>query len=178
MNLLDNELVKKYFCYEPAGGWAYRVLEAMHQPIAKGERYLWISSEGKEAEKVFTADVAVFEKYHPFFLRLPDRFQTEEEKVEVYTKYDTCSLCKTVTEHICEIREPQLAPERGNCVHGPNAQCDSCNTRSPEAAVEEMKDKIHLYFQCLRQTAHYHCDDTNCQVLIYLRELLKLARGK
>jgi hypothetical protein len=163
MNLLDNELVKKYFHDDDVDDqYGYKILEAMHQPIAKGERYLWINSEGKEAGKVFTADVAVFEKYHPFFLRLPDRFQTKE--------------CQHM--FCCLHGNPQPAPERGNCVHGPNAQCDSCNTRSPEAAVEEMKDKIHLYFQCLRQTAHYHCDDTNCQVLIYLRELLKLARGK
>lgn len=52
-NILDNELVKKYFncnsCKETEGqtDWhrAFKILDAMQQPLRKGERYLLIDYE-------------------------------------------------------------------------------------------------------------------------------------
>lgn len=91
MSILDNKHVQKYFasgdCTEGNAAcclvprcMALRILEAMTQPIQKGERYLQINELGLAEESVLSLD-PVHEKsaFHPNFLRLPDRFQAKQE---------------------------------------------------------------------------------------------------
>ena len=89
MNLLDNELVKKYFaCDVIKGPWcgicgtghpytcgrvALRILDSMQQPIKNGERYLRAYNDGKVVECVLSD--GSYDLFHFGDLRLPDKFQ-------------------------------------------------------------------------------------------------------
>lgn len=89
MSILDNELVKTYFlkgkctCF---GIWmecdhlacaSERVFAAMEQPIKKDERYMAVFRDSVIKEAIWTnsSDIG---GWHPYYLRLPDRFQTKE----------------------------------------------------------------------------------------------------
>lgn len=87
-SLLDNELVYYYFHrnHGPADHneicrWelAYRIVDAMQQPIRKGERYLYINHfdsivvESYVGHPEFVSDIP--KTFHPHYLRLPDTFQ-------------------------------------------------------------------------------------------------------
>lgn len=92
-DILDNELVKRYFgegqcqrdltmfCLavkssDHAGCIAPRVLRAMQEPIQKGERYLAIQDNAFWVVECCDPCSVIF---HPFMLRLPDRFQQGDE---------------------------------------------------------------------------------------------------
>lgn len=91
MRLLENELVRKYFeCqdvteHHVAGvceRMALRVLEAMEQPIKKGEKYLAskdtydVTTYGNFTEvRVNEDDISGY--FHPYLIRLPSRFQAQ-----------------------------------------------------------------------------------------------------
>lgn len=87
MNILQNELVLKYFrhCQSDVCGcanWtdtiAGEVIEAMQHPIKKGERYLCLQV-GTENIYVLKEEVVDRdEPIHPYYLRLPDAFQKQE----------------------------------------------------------------------------------------------------
>jgi hypothetical protein len=85
MDVLDNELVKKYFGniqdWKPGekvagvvthGCMAQRILMAMQELIRKGEKYLEIRHDSSVAEQIAMYDWGVI---HCNLLRLPDRFQ-------------------------------------------------------------------------------------------------------
>lgn len=89
MSILDNELVKRYFCCKqpcPDGALAQhpgtcravaseRVLDAMQQPINEWDKVLELETDGRIREKV--ADDRwknCYQNFHGFWLRLPDRF--------------------------------------------------------------------------------------------------------
>jgi hypothetical protein len=95
MNILDNELVLKYFkckCYMPFDNIrkkhgpnmvdeckALKILTAMQQPIRKGEKYLYIGAIGGIVEAEAVADD---NGPHTNMLRLPDEFQKQEKNAE------------------------------------------------------------------------------------------------
>lgn len=98
MDLLENELVLKYFgcrvlCSEAHfTNMAYdehercistRVLQSMQEPIKKGERFINChgpNGNGQTSESVNETGqwYGYQEPWHPYYLRLPDRFQKQE----------------------------------------------------------------------------------------------------
>lgn len=93
VNILDNELVRKYFREGPCLGEpnkfngdckhkncvALRVLNAMQEPVKEGEQYCAISAyrEVSGPHRFTSSDQW---KFHCQWLRLPDRFQETEKK--------------------------------------------------------------------------------------------------
>jgi hypothetical protein len=86
MNLLDCELIRKYFgcdkehkCEIATCGscMAFNIFYAMRTPIAVGDRVLYIinNAEGFEVREKVACSLG--QPLYPFFLRLPDRFQTK-----------------------------------------------------------------------------------------------------
>ena len=117
MEILDNELVQKYFGCQKYGiqvhtelCWklvpAFDVLRAMQEPIRKGERYLYWTSKGL-FELIATADI---DFSGGIYMRLPDRFQTAGKK--------TCDCdCHDFNKpHPCTCDQPSPALETcGEC---------------------------------------------------------------
>lgn len=100
--LLGNELVKKYFGYKPGEiipcnnpqtfyveeRMAYRILQAMSEPIKKGEKYLLSNRLKEVTEHEGQIDYGT---WHPVALRLPDRFQPPpEQKSESVKQHCWC----------------------------------------------------------------------------------------
>lgn len=79
MNILDNELVRKYFYEGDHYLMTDRILEAMQQPIKKGDKYLNLFISGEILEHV---SEYAFPAFHSWALRLPDRFQPKDEVEE------------------------------------------------------------------------------------------------
>lgn len=91
MGLLDSPLVRKYFGCDNIGcimlgesiekfkifHMAFRVLEAMEQPIKKGDKLLVIGTDSLIYE---TNAIKDHDGIHPFDLRLPPRFQPPAKK--------------------------------------------------------------------------------------------------
>jgi len=87
MNLLDHPLVDKHFgctypCYHvsPAShreAKALRILQSMQEKISAGERYLM--QDAQDQSWTIGCESRNFYDFHPFALRLPDRFQTKKE---------------------------------------------------------------------------------------------------
>lgn len=79
-SILDNERVWKYFGSgnQDSRGVAYEILRAMQEPIRKGERYLLHRQiPDMYGEAVYEGEEILSVKgFHPFALRLPDKFQT------------------------------------------------------------------------------------------------------
>jgi len=76
-NILENELVRKYFDKKwGEGNFAWNVIESMQQPIRKGERYLFVKSNGFVCEQINSGDNqgGMECSFHAHVLRLPDRF--------------------------------------------------------------------------------------------------------
>lgn len=101
MNILENQLVKKYFgCYafeikctngnEYLEHMAYRILQAMQEPIKKGERCLFVDKYGDDQHRIipeshsilriqeYTAEKDFLDAVHLGLWRLPDCFQRRE----------------------------------------------------------------------------------------------------
>lgn len=80
MNILDNELVKKYFYDEnklqARTYMAYLIVEGMQQVINKGERCLMIGQNGAVTETVWMGDPLLGIRSNA--IRLPDPFQKKE----------------------------------------------------------------------------------------------------
>lgn len=119
MSILDNELVREYF-----GQWtdrknsretqfyeqmSLRVIEAMQQPIKKGDKYLSLIVPGTVSEQV--AEVGTLEDFHPYALRLPDRFQKKECGHAWFAK---CIKCGEEAD-LPEEKRPKSAPEPEKC---------------------------------------------------------------
>lgn len=163
MNILENELVRKYFADDctlcqnwPVQGLAWHVLNAMQEPIKNNETYLHIGSDGKVIERI-NNDGAVDFKIHVSSLRLPDRFQSTDKKgdaMEEFVRwrnfaYLEKSLMNRVEElgqyiagHIDSKHQP--APEK--CDHR-NCACDgvirSYNEMHCPACDSSTKLKCH-----------------------------------
>lgn len=91
-DLLDNPLVVLYF--QPEKGLRRAngdlVTKGMQQVIEIGNRILVVMSDGSIHEE--TAEFPNGEPYHPSFIRLPDKFQTDLVRV-------TCPDCKFTYTH-------------------------------------------------------------------------------
>ena len=130
-HLLDNELVQRYFSgkddnSDPLGSIdrrAYLVLQAMQEPIRKLERYLKVNDDGGSCyETNTTAQSDGIDGFHPYQLRLPDRFQERREKCKCGSYQTKCPSCGE--EHVFVIDydakpvidKPQPALEKcGEC---------------------------------------------------------------
>lgn len=120
MNLLENELIRKYFGWKhpcghangPTGTYIYcdaclslNVLRAMQEPIRKGERLLACSLNdnfGNSWEET-TAQCESNVAWHPFTLRLPDAAQGKECK-QGHTPHGMHCICL-----------PDCVCQEGNC---------------------------------------------------------------
>lgn len=88
MSILDNELVWKYFGpghvlvdNHAKGEYALRVLQAMEEPIKKGELAVWYRQV--HDDWVYGHwDGSDLEEFHPFALHVPDRFQPAQKAAE------------------------------------------------------------------------------------------------
>jgi hypothetical protein len=113
MNLLGNELVKKYFgqgCPHRAGYHndgshcthvACDVLTAMQAPIKKGERYLVVNNVDNEI-RVLEGIWGGKDYFGPHFyeLRLPDRFQWKFELPRKELHECNCEFCGSPETHV------------------------------------------------------------------------------
>lgn len=142
MNILENEMVRKYFwcnienhdyIYPETGGricacrktMAMRILQSMQQPIKKGEQYLNILAFDPAEWYVYDQQsYDIDESLHLYCLRLPDRFQKQECECTDLRK-STCGCwvgiypCRT---HFC-IHAPKPSPEKCGCQYKSAFSC-------------------------------------------------------
>ena len=133
MNILDNELVQKYFgdsVPDDYGDMAMRILQAMQEPIKKGERSL-VFSGNSFYEVEATEDREPYGEFHPQQLRLPSEFQPKDEKKESCCEYaemkwpletrsgrviEMCEKCFEASKH--------KPAEKKEC--GMRTKCEEC----------------------------------------------------
>ena len=130
-NILDNELVLKYFGDNSRDPFcnqrmAYNILRAMEEPIKKGDKYLELMVNGIVREKLAegVSYVVYGDPLHPYYLRLPDRFQKQECDCKCHSVH--AGLCK------CGVEGPTPEPE---CRHGRplSEHCVNCSqAQEPE----------------------------------------------
>lgn len=178
--LLSHPLVLKYFgcgcaplepewpkhtgsCYS----WRARaVIEAMQEQIKKGERYLWVPAEVEpRIEIAGNLNYDITERFHPYFLRLPSRFQSpasEKECCEYHSdrwRNDTtvgevipwCGehkttapipKCRCAMQDICSIH-PEMAENTNKPVSQPDVV---------EKTVKEIMEKFDALVALVRGT--------------------------
>lgn len=178
MNILDNELVRKYFgcesndCKSLSGvdhDWlscmSFRILRAMQEPIRKGERYLdvngfWI----KESIQEHDWDTC----WHPVRFRLPDSFQKREDPHKGrMLNYCGHQNCEYEIKWSCGNEYSTLdKPEPPKCECGIDTYYHKCQTKDPvEGKIQDLMQycvwgpKDHKWFVGM------------------LRELVDLARA-
>lgn len=180
MNLLENELVKKYFgnrhescppgCnYGHEEKMAYRILAAMQEPIKNGERCLNIF--GKEPiEDIWNGEMKL--DLHAYILRLPSGFQTPEKEecdhpfknLVFQTSGILCCLCSKTVKPSCA-EKPTPDPVYC-CVCGYRGPQENWGTHKcfPDPAEEKIKEIIDDQPMTLNKS------------VAALRELVALAR--
>lgn len=170
IQILEHPLVRKYFGiegmdqglqkfyksenYHPDAVLAINVLDAMQQPIRKGERALQIYNCPVH-EEVIAEDYVGF---HPYLLRLPDQYQTPEKKEcdHVGKGFASnafevrCMKCKQVVFAV-----PEPAPDKADVSH----------TQALEEKIEEIKKQLN-----------YTNKGWEAAVEILVRDLVALAR--
>lgn len=111
MDILENELVRKYFgngpcesvpgqaciisgCPNHFACMAWRVFKAMQEPMSEGTKILTWRTHQRFEES--TASNSIGTEFHPGILVLPEKFQT--------AKQDWCMACNTQAKHLelCE----------------------------------------------------------------------------
>lgn len=141
MSLLENELIRMYFgfecprsmgctdpnCYERTIQLAYKVVQAMEEPIKVGEKYLEIDHVsglcGERVAKYETKGVV----FNPWGLRLPSRFQATVEKKECCPHGVEAKLIYPCNECIAKLNNPAPA-ETEKCWCKPDQEtCRSLN---------------------------------------------------
>lgn len=191
MNILDNELVRKYFGEGTAFNsedhhkkiMAFRVISAMQQPIRKGERY--ISLDGI-VEMVAEIDMT---GSHFYCLRLPDAFQKQECEhagLKRYCGKDVyCEECKKNINSIldnCHISIPHMgkcqptpSPEKCECVFQNESVCPNprCPVHTPKNAVEKKISHIKREFGLMLDRMTFR---SQVQFVEELHDLVRLAR--
>lgn len=143
----ENELVRKYFdcngCDSAQsnkehwrnGHMAERILRAMQEPIKNGDRYLNIYSGGIE-ECIWTNTI-VIDELHLDQLRLPDRFQTGQEKF-------CCDLHRHVpgvSEYPCVMKKPPSTVGCSCLCHlsqGWQSSCPNCRDRHQKQKCKDV----------------------------------------
>ena len=166
MDLLDNPLIRKYFGDEDTNnpctpaGIAWNVLRAMQEPIKKGDWYLWCDGNEDTKERVWRDPLPgrFEENFHPHYLRLPDRFQKQEQKCNescvCYEKKPTPE--PRIHPYVWKGSEP----EKCFCGNNVDAQTGKCKPK------DEVEEKIKAIM--------YHCSSHIAEN--QLRELVALAR--
>ena len=155
MKILDNELVRRYFGDEDTDnpctpcGIALYVLTAMEEEIKVGEKCLaltyGIPGSVQWQEATMTQELLIG-WYHPFYLRLPEKFQKKECEWGM-----TCPACKGVMTH-------QKICEHG----GDKAECDSAKRGDPfkpQPAPESINPKN---CDCGRAAWQDHSERCSC----------------
>ena len=174
MDLMQNELVKKYFgpkegsiveCCEHEINrvgehlqkeMALRILTAMQKPIKKGERML--AAFPKEiTEEVASRDIEAG-NYPRSFLRLPDSFQTKE------CEYDPHMMEKMADFKWCGLDQKEMRSMRDFALSkGWSSFYKTYDPPPPDPVEEKITD-------CVKRMP----DWPGCEN--YLRELVSLAR--
>lgn len=88
MNILDSELVRKYFETDKECGGPFTlqrlawecdvslsILRAMQQTIKQGDKFLNISKDGKMTEETYSSREGDLTEFHGYVLRLPAKWQ-------------------------------------------------------------------------------------------------------
>ena len=140
MNVLDNELVRKYFgcqhkangrnllCDCVAGDAPQKILDAMQQPIREGERYLYLGYTLNFQEQTSKSDWDT--QFHPLSWRLPDRFQKKEHAaVPPHLSENCMPECRYWVVKSAEKLQP--APEPKKCDHDDFNKGDHCTICKP-----------------------------------------------
>ncbi len=194
MNILNNELVRKYFECEDSNGWCrrgltpntigiahatysewamacmtYRILQAMQEPIKIGESYLYVDSDGTVTERTRNYG-AVDWAVHTTCLRLPDRFQKQE-----CCKSHWCEGCNQYLAHKYDPK-PAPKPEKCECVAHPD--CNACQGDG-RAGHCLPKDEVEEKIKEIAGKAHKLCIDKDyesCAFTDDMRKLVVLAR--
>lgn len=103
MDILQNELVRKYFICPLPDGYVEtpmrrcmclpeHIIEAMQQPIAKGDKVLGYTLVSWGVIEVRDDTYIGNMQYHPSLLRLPDRWQKKNKCVyKCHDKECNCS---------------------------------------------------------------------------------------
>jgi hypothetical protein len=108
VSLLENELVRRFFgeCEDHLGCnrdcMSRHILDAMQQPIKKGERYLF--HNGEKLTEFTVTGAEADEPFHPLLLRLPDKFQPKQECDGVLV----CQKCGHAPGYTCRMPEPAI----------------------------------------------------------------------
>jgi hypothetical protein len=148
MNILENELVRKYFgsgrcesCFGQScvvtgvpdhhACMSFRVLSAMQEPIREGERYLNLFLPTQWRELILRNGPGyVIDGWHSSCLRLPDRFQ----KKEIFKCVDPDCPCDKEHRSMSWAELPKPAPE--NCPTNCGPGCGCCK---PADAMAEAR---------------------------------------
>lgn len=146
-NLLDNELIRKYFRAEacihvPLSGTcdgciALRILCAMQEPIRKGESYLNFANQ---SDWILLRDCPQEQNsFHPWGLRLPSRFQPEKKECkETHTWEWMCRICGAPKPPSPPAKEAEKCDYSPPFINTHKAGCDfKCSNGSPDQDVEE-----------------------------------------
>lgn len=210
-DILENDLVRKYFgCEKGAHGacdgkrndcmerTAFRVLKSMQEPIRKGEQAMWLWYRQVHDDWIVGPwDGTKLDDYHPYVLRLPDRFQTAGKK----DIFDLPADFKLWGYSLAELRSMRnFAESRGWMVpinQPPPEQEQSGMSKlqgrkpaEPEKCghTEDVKDcyyckpsdaveaKIEEIINLVSLLAKYPSYDPVHQIGDWCRELVKLAR--
>lgn len=159
MKLLENPLVLKYFgCGTESGSCngphvcidmrARRVIEAMEQQIKKGEKFLWSFDDGKTWEEHIVTGAEDDKIFHPFNLRLPDRFQPPVEQKTCCT-YSVTNMNNVEPGSVVEICQSCFAhitkpTEKKDCCYircGCDRACGECAANLAKQAEKAVLDK-------------------------------------
>lgn len=183
MNLLDNELVRKYFGCDLRGvqtlcdhfnqqncdkSTSYRILQSLQEPIKKGERYLNFNGNMDLYEEAMTKELTC-PSFHPMALRLPDRFQKQEKPSCVHHLMPPCGFCGAVPVYY---EQPKPSPEKCVYNHGTGSKCD-CKPKDEEALYSrEVEEKIETMIKSYVPVFGYPSGFLRTE----LRSLLKLIR--
>lgn len=188
MSILDNERVRKYFQCDRGHcpKWhkdqiepdylecmALRVLQAMEEPIKKGEKYLDLSNAdyreknhlGQLPAMIADGDL---EETHFGFLRLPDRFQPlpEGEKEDGFF-CPSCEHCRQLDLQETFEHKPKKFVKCKHCGHRTKPENeDRCpqNSEAPSAVEEQIKDIL---------IANYDLNPRNGDIVYWIRERLE-----
>ncbi len=207
MNLLDNELVRKYFtcqirqsgsCGRLPEGESFHipgdktclsaaVIRAMQEPIRKGERYLYICGLRIE-ESVQEHDWDAC--WHPIRLRLPDLFQKTFCSTRLVIGTDKCGACGEMLER--QTRHVEEPPEPPKCKHGVKETtiypCNDCiaemdKPKDPKCPICGrdscwQHDAVEIKIKDIDDRVGEFNSNGAQSLEEELRELVKLARGK
>lgn len=183
MNLIHNELVRKYFGSDTClkadtvdHDWlncmAKNVIEAMQTPIRKGERYLDIYDfKIMIAQSEFLSESMALSDWHPSALRLPDVFQKQEcacKNMQIGYQVHSENVCsefsdKNLAGH--HYIKPPPSPEKCDCLHPSCSTCSPGNLK-PKDAVDKQIEWI----------VSNEVPDAKDALESSLRDLVRLAR--